>query len=120
MRLFREYGVPMRESEMPRSPAPPSANMGGRARSPLGVPPLQQHNGAVGDLLYTDYLFLGDYVDRGSHSLEICECTFCHRKQIKKRNRDRGWHSLEVMVLLLALKIRHPARIFLLRGNHQN
>lgn len=48
-----------------------------------------------GELPGTHYVFLGDYV-------------------------DRGWHSIETIQLLLALKVRWPDRVTLIRGNHES
>lgn len=48
-----------------------------------------------GDIPEANYLFMGDFV-------------------------DRGFYSVETFLLLLALKVRYPDRITLIRGNHES
>ena len=48
-----------------------------------------------GDCPNTNYIFMGDFV-------------------------DRGFHSVETFLLLLALKVRYSERITLIRGNHES
>ena len=47
-----------------------------------------------GDCPDTNYLFMGDFV-------------------------DRGFYSVETFLLLLALKVRYPDRMYLIRGDHE-
>jgi len=48
-----------------------------------------------GECPKTNYIFMGDFV-------------------------DRGYNSVETFLLLLALKVRYPDRITLIRGNHES
>ena len=48
-----------------------------------------------GDIEHTCYIFIGDFV-------------------------DRGYHSVETFEYLLCLKVKYPDRITLLRGNHES
>jgi len=48
-----------------------------------------------GECPVTNYLFMGDFV-------------------------DRGFYSVETFLLLLALKVRYPERVTLIWGNHES
>lgn len=48
-----------------------------------------------GDLPTTNYIFIGDFV-------------------------DRGYNSVETFELLMLYKIKYPSHVTLLRGNHES
>jgi serine/threonine-protein phosphatase 4 catalytic subunit len=48
-----------------------------------------------GECPQTNYIFMGDFV-------------------------DRGFYSVETFLLLLALKVRYPDRMTMIRGNHES
>lgn len=48
-----------------------------------------------GEIPHTKYILLGDFID-------------C------------GYYDVKTFLLLLALKIKHPERLYLLQGNHEN
>eukprot|EP01065_Artemidia_motanka_P022227 TRINITY_DN2644_c1_g1_i2.p1 TRINITY_DN2644_c1_g1~~TRINITY_DN2644_c1_g1_i2.p1 ORF type:complete len:347 (+),score=114.29 TRINITY_DN2644_c1_g1_i2:119-1042(+) len=48
-----------------------------------------------GEVPDTNYLFMGDYV-------------------------DRGFYSVETLLVLIALKVRYPDRVQIIRGNHES
>jgi hypothetical protein len=87
-----------RGSKEGRLRARQGAARGGARRPPTLSPRLQdllelfRIGGACPD---TNYLFMGDYV-------------------------DRGYHSVEMATLLVALKVRHRDRVTILRGNHES
>lgn len=56
---------------------------------------LKELIGVGGECPDTSYLFMGDFV-------------------------DRGYYSVETFLLMLALKVRYPDRVTLIRGNHES
>ena len=65
-----------------------------------------------GDCPETNYLFLGDFVDRGFNSVETFLLLLAYQVIIKywiANNQEKYF-----------LKVRYPDRITLIRGNHES
>ena len=68
-----------------------------------------------GDVETVAYVFNGDWVPAGTRTASMQPP---HSRGASLQV-DRGAHQLDVVALLFALKVLYPARIFLVRGNHE-
>ena len=82
----------------------------------------------------SNYLFLGDYVDRGRRKKEHAVLVFVASEAkvlvrflvLRHENpsshffvSSSGKQSLETICLLMCYKVKYPENFFLLRGNHE-
>lgn len=74
-----------------------------------------------GDAPETNYLFMGDYVDRGYYSVRARARPRPLPCPAPAATRADGRHAqVETVSLMFALKVRFPNRIHILRGNHES
>jgi len=73
-----------------------------------------------------NYLFMGDYVDRGDYGYVLPPAThtraLAHTQSLLPEFwvSVRAWGRLEVVSLLFCYKLKYPENFFLLRGNHES
>lgn len=90
-----------------------------------------------GPIPKTNYVFMGDFVDRGHHSVETLQLLLCYKARCvmdllllhSRATRAKTqplrvlgplWRSLQSFLTALLLRFSYPDCVTLLRGNHES